>query len=221
MAFRNTYCGIKHLSLLFLFCGFSSLLHAQSDDLVTWTNFKVKHTIDSRFSVSGGIELRTEDDLSAVDRWGIAVGGDYGLASFLKLNVGYETHYRNLGSDGWKFRHRYYLGGTANARFQWLKVSLRERFQQTFDRGDCETVLRSRLKLAYAPSKGIVSPYFSLELYQSLDNAPFWRTKRMRYRPGVEISLAKSWGLDVFYCYEYRRSSLGKNIIGIEASYSF
>lgn len=207
--------------LLLLLLSFSPLLHAQSDDWLTWTNFKVKHAIDSRFSLSGGIEFRTEDNLKAVDRWGIAVGGDYGVASFLKLNAGYETHYRNLGGDGWKFRHRYYVGGTASARYQWLKISLRERFQQTFDRGDCETVLRSRLKLAYAPSKGIVSPYFSLELYQNIGDISFWRTRRMRYRPGVEFALAKSWGLDVFYCYEYRRGSLGKNIIGIEASYSF
>ena len=52
-------------------------------------------------------------------------------------------------------------------------MSLRERFQQTFDRGDSETRLRSRLKLSYAPTKGIVSPYFSVEIYQSLDDTSF------------------------------------------------
>ena len=166
------------------------------------------------------LELRTEDDMSAIDRWGISVGGDYRAFSFLKFEIGYETHYRNLGEIGWKFRHRYRIGATASFRYQWLKMSLRERFQQTFDRGESETRLRSRLKLGYAPQKGIVSPYFSIEIYQSLDDAPFWRTARLRYRPGIEIDLTKRWSLDAFYCYQYE-SSRGKHIAGVEVGYSF
>ena len=99
-------------------------------------------------------------------------------------------------------------------------MSLRERFQQTFDRGESETRLRSRLKLGYVPQKGIVSPYFSIEIYQSLDDAPFWRTARLRYRPGIEIDLTKRWSLDAFYCYQYE-SSRGKHIAGVEVGYSF
>lgn len=192
----------------------------QSDDFTTWTNFKVKYKIDSRLDVSGKLELRTKDDMNMLDRWGVAVGGDYRLYSFLKLNVGYETHLRNLGDSEWKFRYRYHFGATASFRYQWLKISLRERFQQTFDRGESESRLRSRIKIAYAPSKGIVSPYFSLEMYQSLDDASFWRAARMRYRPGVEIDLAECWKLDAFYCYQYE-SHRGKHIAGIEVAYSF
>lgn len=212
----------RFLFVLLVCSVLTSLVRAQSDDFNTWTNFKVNHKIDSRFSVSGGVELRTEDNLNALDRWGVVVGGGYRACPFLDLSVGYETHYRNLGEEGWKFRHRYHLGATFNTRYHWLKVSLRERFQQTFDRGDTESVLRSRLKLAYAPSRGIVSPYFSLELYQSLDDdAPFWRAKRMRYRPGVELTVAKVWKLDIFYCYEHRRHGTGKNIAGVECTFSF
>lgn len=198
----------------------SVIVCAQSDDFTTWTNFKISHKIDSRFAVSGNLEMRTEDDVKAIDRWGLSMGGEYSALSFLKLELGYETHYRNLGGEGWKFRHRYRLGATASFRYQWLKVSLRERFQQTFDRGDSETRLRSRLKLSCAPAKSIVSPYFSIEIYQSLDDASFWRAARMRYRPGVEFDLAKRWKLDAFYCYQYE-SSVGKNIVGIEVGYSF
>lgn len=206
--------------LLMLLLGVVSSVYAQDDDFTTWTKFKINHKIDSRFSVSGDVELRTKDDLNKWDRWGLTVGGDYRAYSFLKLGVAYETHLRDLGDSGWKFRHRYHLSATASFRYQWLKVSLRERFQQTFDSGDVETRLRSRLKLSYAPTKGIVSPYFSVELYQSLDDAPFWRAARMRYRPGVELNLAKRWSLDVFYCYQYEPSK-GKHIAGIEVGYSF
>lgn len=206
--------------LFVLLLGMSFPAWAQSDDFNTWTKFKVNHKIDSRFSVSGDLELRMKDDISRLDRWGLTVGGSYRPCSFLNLGVGYETHLRNLGDSDWKLRHRYHISATANFRYQWLKVSLRERFQQTFDRGDSETRLRSRLKLSYAPTKGIVSPYFSVEIYQSLDDTSFWRADRMRYRPGVEIALAKRWSLDAFYCYQYA-SAQGRHIAGIEVGYSF
>ena len=184
--------------LFVLLFGISFSAWAQSDDFNTWTKFKVNHKIDSRFSVSGDLELRMKDDVSKLDRWGLTVGGSYRPYSFLNLGVGYETHLRNLGDSDWKFRHRYHITATVSFRYQWLKVAVRERFQQTFDRGNSETRLRSRLKLSYAPTKGIVSPYFSVEIYQSLDDVSFWRADRMRYRPGVEIALAKRWSLDAF-----------------------
>jgi len=206
--------------LFVLLFGISFSAWAQSDDFNTWTKFKVNHKIDSRFSVSGDLELRMKDDVSKLDRWGLTVGGSYRPYSFLNLGVGYETHLRNLGDSDWKFRHRYHITATVSFRYQWLKVAVRERFQQTFDRGNSETRLRSRLKLSYAPTKGIVSPYFSVEIYQSLDDVSFWRADRMRYRPGVELNLAKRWSLDVFYCYQYEPSK-GKHIAGIEVGYSF
>lgn len=193
---------------------------AQNDDFATWTKFKVDHSLDSRFSVSGDFEFRTEDHLRMVDRLGLVIGGHYNVLPFLKLHLGYETHYRNLGESEWKFRHRYHVGATASYQYQWLKIAIRERFQQTFDRGNVETRLRSRLKLSYAPEKRIVSPYFSVEIYQSLNNAPFWRAARMRYRPGVEFDLSKQWSLDTFYCYQYA-SGRGIHIAGVEVSYSF
>ena len=157
---------IRVLLFVLLVVGTTSAMIAQDNDFTTWTKFKVNHKIDSRFAVSGNLELRTEDDMSAIDRWGISVGGDYRAFSFLKFEIGYETHYRNLGE------------------------------------------------------KGIVSPYFSIEIYQSLDDAPFWRTARLRYRPGIEIDLTKRWSLDAFYCYQYE-SSRGKHIAGVEVGYSF
>ena len=188
--------------LFVLLFGISFSAWAQSDDFNTWTKFKVNHKIDSRFSVSGDLELRMKDDVSKLDRWGLTVGGSYRPYSFLNLGVGYL------------------ITATVSFRYHWLKVAVWERFQQTFDRGNSETRLRSRLKLSYAPTKGIVSPYFSVEIYQSLDDVSFWRADRMRYRPGVEIALAKRWSLDAFYCYQYA-SSQGRHIAGIEVGYSF
>lgn len=206
--------------LFVLLLGMSFSAWAQSDDFNTWTKFKVNHKIVSHFSVSGDLELRMKDDVSRLDRWGLTIGGSYCPSSFLNLGVGYETHLRNSSDSDWRLKHRYHISATVSFRYQWLKVSLRERFQQTWGRGDSEIRLRSRLKLSYAPTKRIVSPYFSVEFYQSLDDASFWRADRMRYRPGVEIVLDKYWSLDAFYCYQYA-SSQDRHIAGIEVGYSF
>lgn len=216
----NKITFYNRILVLMFSVAMASAVFAQSDDFTTRTKIKVNYKIDSRLSVYSDLELRTKDDASEIDRWGLSVGGDYSVSSFLKLGLGYETHYRNLGELDWKFRHRYHVGVTASFRYQWLKVSLREKFQQTFDRGDSKARLRSRLKLSYAPAKGIVSPYFSVEIYQGLGDAPFWKADRMRYRPGVEIDLAKRWLLDAYYCYQYEAGK-GRNIAGIEVAYSF
>ena len=62
--------------------------------------------------------------------------------------------------------------------------------------------------------------FLPISLLKSLDDVSFWRADRMRYRPGVEIALAKRWSLDAFYCYQYA-SSQGRHIAGIEVGYSF
>ena len=196
--------AINKILLFALLAGMTSTAFAQSDDFTTWTKFKVNYKIDPRFSLLSNLEFRTKDDVGRMDRLGLTIGGEYRAYSFLKLEAGYETHFRNLGDSEWKFRHRYNFGATASFQYQWLKIALRERFQQTFDRGDSKARLRSRL----------------IEIYQSLDDAPFWRADRMRYRPGVEIALAKRWALDVFYCYQYE-SPKGKHIAGVEIGYSF
>ena len=103
--------------LFVLLVGMSFPAWAQSDDFNTWTKFKVNHKIDSRFSVSGDLELRMKDDVSRLDRWGLTVGGSYRPCSFLNLGVGYETHLRNLGDSDWKLRHRYHISATAPSVF--------------------------------------------------------------------------------------------------------
>ena len=106
--------------LFVLLFGMSFPAWAQSDDFNTWTKFKVNYKIDSRFSVSGDLELRMKDDVSRLDRWGLTVGGSYRPCSFLNLGVGYETHLRNLGDSDWKLRHRYHISATANFRYPML-----------------------------------------------------------------------------------------------------
>lgn len=197
-----------------------SHLRAQEADFTTWANVGFEYKLKPAFALSGGLEWRTKDDLERTDRWGLKVDGSYRPLSFLKLGAGYEVHYRNRGAEGWKFRHRYRLEGTLSARIQGLKLSLRERFQHTFDACSDEFHLRSRVKLAYGIRQGKWEPYASVEMYNGLKRGEHFDVVEMRYRGGVSIPLSERWEADVFYCRQWERHRR-KNIVGVECTYSF
>ena len=171
--------------------------------------------------MSGKLEWRTKDDWGKTDRWGLDVGGAYSVLPFLKVAAGYEIHYRNRGEAGWKFRHRYHFDGTLSTRVQRLKVSLRERFQHTFDSSGDEFRWRSRVKLAYDIPKCKIEPYASVEMYNGLNRGERFDVQRMRYRGGVVLPLfSDCWEADVFYCRQWE-SKARKNIVGVACTYSF
>ena len=145
------YEGIlkKYSLFLLLLCYMAPILYAQSDDFTTWTTMKVSHKFTSHFTMTGKMELRTKDSMKTMDRWGTSLSGSYQLFPFLKAEGGYELHHRDRGIEGWKYRHRYNLGVTGSVKWQRMKFSLRERFQQTFSDGNAENRLRSRLKAGY------------------------------------------------------------------------
>ena len=196
-------------------------LRAQEKDFATWANAGFEYKLKPAFTVSGGLEWRTKDDLGKTDRWGLDVGGAYSVLPFLKVAAGYEIHYRNRGEAGWKFRHRYHFDVTLSTRVQRLKVSLRERFQHTFDSSGDEFRWRSRVKLAYDIPKCKIEPYASVEMYNGLNRGERFDVQRMRYRGGVVLPLfSDCWEADVFYCRQWE-SKARKNIVGVACTYSF
>ena len=50
-------------------------LRAQEKDFATWANAGFEYKLKPAFTVSGGLEWRTKDDLGKTDRWGLKRGG--------------------------------------------------------------------------------------------------------------------------------------------------
>ena len=190
-------------------------VYAQSEDFATWTGVKVSHKVAPRWSLSAATEFRSKDHLKKADRVSLNLGASCDVLSFLKISGIYELHYRNRGSDGWKFRHRYLIGPQASVKGGYFKFSLREYFQQTISEGEAESRLRSRIKAEYVPTSWTLHPYFSAELYQPIGGDAFFSIARMRYRPGINVRISQKCSCDVFYCRQYEpvRSI---NIVGLE-----
>ena len=179
-------------------------LRAQEKDFATWANAGFEYKLKPAFTVSGGLEWRTKDDLGKTDQ----------------LAAAHAPPPPKRGADGWKFRHRYRLEGTLSARVQRVKLSLRERFQHTFDGHRDEFRLRSRAKFAYDIPKCKLEPYASAEMYNGLNKTEHFGVKRMRYRGGITLPLSERWEADIFYCRQWEKDKR-KDIVGVECVYSF
>lgn len=212
---------VKYLGLALLVAWVLSAVpvYAQADEFATWSMIRVNHKILPDLKFSAAVEFRSKADLKQADRWGGDAGIMYNLLPCLQVEGVYELHYRRLDKGEWKFRHRYNLGVQVSADWRDFKISLRERFQETFSEGNVENRLRSRLKISYGPDKWRVKPYFAPELYQPIGDRAFFRVARMRYRPGVEIRLARRCSADVFYCRQYEPGN-SRNIFGVEVGIS-
>lgn len=212
---------VKYLGLALLVAWVLSAVpvYAQADEFATWSMIRVNHKILPDLKFSAALEFRSKADLKQADRWGGDAGIMYNLLPCLQVEGVYELHYRRLDKGEWKFRHRYNLGVQVSADWGDFKISLRERFQETFSEGNVENRLRSRLKISYGPDKWRVKPYFAPELYQPIGDRAFFRVARMRYRPGVEIRLARRCSADVFYCRQYEPGN-SRNIFGVEVGIS-
>lgn len=217
---RISFNSRVYFLLVVLLCISQLSLHAQEKDFATWANIGVEYKVKSAFAVSGGLEWRTKDDLSKTDRWGVNIGGAYTLLPFLKVGAGYELHYRNRGEVGWKFRQRYYFDGTLSMRLKDIKLSLRERFQHTFEKSNNEYRLRSQFKVTYDVPNCILEPYASVEMYNGLNAGDRFDVKRMRYRGGITLPLSDHWKADIFYCRQWEQKEQ-KNIFGLTCNYSF
>jgi len=125
-------------------------------------------------------EIRLDDNFSSFNRLHTTLGLSYKLNEHLKLGIGYAmiNPYSQSNSAFKSSCHRLMVDATAGIRFGDWRLSLKERFQATYQSGDMNEyqkprtvlTLKSRLKLSYKGFRS-VEPYASVELRNTL-NAP-------------------------------------------------
>jgi len=146
-------------------------------------------------------------------------------AGYLLLNnnfredISYKADgsYNNWRPSYWGIRHRVYASVTGSYKLtKNLQVSLRERWQYTYrpektvERWDFDNYwwedkvrngkgknqLRSRLQLEYDKKHALLTPYASVELYNS------WAIEKIRYTVGTDINLSKQHAFNVYYRFQ-------------------
>ena len=177
-------------------------------ELRTRNNFKTME----RWSLELGASYK-------FNKWLKADAGYTLLNTNFREDISYKSSgaYNNWRPSYWGIRHRVHASLTGTYKFQNnLRLSLRERWQYTyrpektvtrwdFDNscwedkvrvGKGKNQLRSRLQLEYDKKKALLTPYASVELYNS------WAVEKIRYTIGTDINVTKSHAFNVFYRFQ-------------------
>lgn len=122
--------------------GISSLCAlAQGEDLGVGLGAGLEYKLAKGLKLNAEAEVRTQDNMQAMERWALDLGLSYRWLKHLKSEVGYclmdryhlsgTTGKGNLLNGYWTPRHRLYAGLAEQQEWGRWKVSLRERYQFT------------------------------------------------------------------------------------------
>ena len=183
-----------------------------------WMSAGTEKKLNDRWSLGAGIELRTKDNSGSVDRWQLAINGAYKVSKFLKLGANYELHLKKRTVDSGKEtvpRHRLMFDITPGGKvMNWLKLSLRERYQYTYtvQKSNVKAIhehhLRNRFKAEIDNSsmKGW-SPYLSVEMFNNLSKQ--FEIDEMRMAIGTSYSIHTHHVVNLGYLLDLKRSAGG------------
>lgn len=204
---------------------------AQGSDWGGSYNLEFSKKLTPKLSLSLEGEYRTRNDFRSTDRFETSISADYKLLDFLKVGASYSLI--NLDSQknkykDWEIRHRWTAFVTASHEIGRFKISLREKYQQTYRMGipavetdssynvnteewEYETklranpkkVLRSRLAVSYNIRKCKFEPYGSVELSHLLDEPNGdGGLVRVRYTIGTDYKIDKKNVVTLFYRFD-------------------
>lgn len=240
----------KIILTLILTLPFTLTSHAQA----VWTSAGIDFKIYKQLSGYVEAEYRTHNKLQSTERWAGAIGLDYKPIKYLKTTIGYNyihdhsleetTKKGNIVPPYWLPKHRANVSVTGMYEWKGLKVSLRERYQYTFNNekyvekldGDTREpiidditgevrqelvkkkhkhVMRTRLEIEYEIPKIRLTPYIAAEMY----NLPTKRyaIDKMRYTAGLSYPITKKHSIKLYYLFEDHNDygEINNHVIGI------
>ena len=204
------------LFLAFVFIGLSKAQN--TNDIGMWISAGTEKKVNDSWGLGANTELRTKDNAGIIDRWQLGVSGTYKISKVLKLGGGYEFHLKNRTVDDVTEvvpRHRLIFDITPGGKmFDWLKLSLRERYQYThmIQKGNVDAShehhLRNRLKAEITNSNmNGWSPFASVEMFNNLNKQ--MQIDEMRMTIGTAYSINAHHGINFGYLLDLKRSASG------------
>lgn len=205
---------------------------AQSDDFGIWATVDVDKTFNDRWSAELEVEMRTMNNVGALDCWSWGANGTYKLTPWLKAVVGYEIfldYYREheYHDDGTPAKranyttpsHRVYtqlIGSVTLGRFnfalrerwQWtyrVKKTVSSRYDYDLDADDGEEVTFSSNGKNMLRSRLMVKYDLGrcpLTPYGSVELFNAWALDRTRYTLGVDWQITNHHTAGLYYRFQ-------------------
>ena len=198
--------GLLCVCLLF-FCGKS--VAGDGDDFGIWTFFGVNTKLSKVFTFYSEAELRTRENVGAVDCWSLYGEISARICPYLKLGTGYTYIDYNHPALLWESRHRingFVLGSYTTGPWYF---AVRERYEQVHriltDKSAvnpaAKRTLRSRAECNYKFPRSRFTPYVTVELYTGLNTAQGATNDKIRYTLGTMIAVGKHNYFSLYYRY--------------------
>lgn len=131
--------------LLFVFLCYVLTPFVSLDAQSIWTSAEIEKKMMKNVTVFAEGEYRSNDGMSATDRWTGTLGANYGVCRYLKMATGYTyihqrkpaefTRKGNRIPPFWQPKHRAFFALTGNYVWNRFKFSLRERYQYVYRKG--------------------------------------------------------------------------------------
>ena len=182
-------------------------LYAQTTDFGIRFGAEISKKLTKKIELQFEEEIRLNQNVTEYDRSMTTLGGSYAINKTFKAGVFYTYIYANNQDDGYyESRHRF--GGWIQAaqKLNRFKITLREKFQDTYRDEDLgnykynpKTYLRSKLEVSYNIKKSPFTPYLSAEMHYQLNNPSGNETDKWRYTAGTEYTINKKFTIDLFY----------------------
>lgn len=127
----------RYIAILLMSLLWSAAAYGQA----IWASAEAKYSIDKHWGLSAEGEWRSTDRVSSIERWTVALGGEYKPLKALKLDAGYKymachnqgkiTNKGNIIAPYWIDRHRVWFSVAGKLKYKRVEFSLRERYQFT------------------------------------------------------------------------------------------
>lgn len=204
---------------------------AQTSDFGLRFGAELSKKITKKLEIQVEEEVRFNNQASAFNKSMATLGGSYELNKTFKAGLCYTWIYLNNQNDGYyESRNRFGAWVQASKKVNRLKISLREKFQNTY-RSEAlgnylynpKMYLRSKLEIDYNIKKFPLDPYLSIEMQNQLNN-PFGNvTDKWRFTAGTVYKISGKMDIDFYLRYEKEqnvKNPVNTTALGVLLKYS-
>lgn len=201
-----------------------------TSDLEQWTTLSISKKINKHWKLSLDQEFRLNHNASEFNIYLTDLGVDYKINRHFSLGANYRFYQNKNNDNVFVTQHRW----SADAKYEQdigrFELGYRIRFQNkdedfyTSNSGNNIYNLRNKFSVDYNIRNCRIDPFFSTELYRSINNSSDTELSKLRWTFGLDYSVKRFGNIELYYRMDNELNlSYDKttHIIGVGYKYSF
>ncbi|MCB2195672.1 MAG: DUF2490 domain-containing protein [Bacteroidetes bacterium] len=201
-----------------------------TSDLEQWTSLSISKKINKHWKLSLDQEFRLNHNASEFNIYFTDLGVDYKINKYFSLGANYRFYQNKNNDNVFVTQHRWSTDLKYKQDIGRFEFGYRLRFQNkdedfyTSDTGNNLYNLRNKFSAEYNIRNCKIDPFFSTELYRTINSTTDTELSKLRWTLGLEYSIKKIGDIELYYRMDNELNlSYDKttHIIGVGYKYSF